>query len=286
MKKIFDLLTKGKVDSPKHYASKYILDRNPYGDSEYHSFSTSKEAEDDYQQIINKKYKINSYLEITSKSLKLEYTRKLEYLKKNLILIFILSSLIILNALFNLKLFGFSELNISTIILSSISITITIILLFNIRTNVLLDLYGFSSFYLFSIFESCILIILYILKIINLISTIQLIYKNNKCKGKNKQKSFFCWNNSSYFILIFLNLIIFVGVFMLIKYTLISFYEAFNILILKQKTTVQKQLEINEKGFKHGDKIEFEDDDKNNESSNRIINDTEKLDTFDNLKTE
>ena len=280
MKKIFDLLTKGKVDSPKHYASKYILDRNPYGDSEYHSFSTSKEAEDDYQQIINKKYKINSYLEITSKSLKLEYTRKLEYLKKNLILIFILSSLIILNALFNLKLFGFSELNISTIILSSISITISILLLFNIQTNVLLDLYGYSSFYLFSIFESCILIIIYILKIIDFILTLT---QKSECK-----KKLICWKNTGYYFIIFFNLIICVGILFLIKYTLVSFYDAFNVLVLKQKTMVQKQMEINERRMP-SDKIEFAEDDNNinNESTNRIMNNSEyKLDSFDNLKTE
>ena len=74
----------------------------------------------------------------------------------------------------------------------------------------------------------------------------------------------------------------------MIKYTLVSFYDAFNVLVLKQKTMVQKQMEINERRMP-SDKIEFAEDDNNinNESTNRIMNNSEyKLDSFDNLKTE
>ncbi len=51
---------------------------------------------------------------------------------------------------------------------------------------------------------------------------------------------------------------------------------------------VQKQMEINERRMP-SDKIEFAEDDNNinNESTNRIMNNSEyKLDSFDNLKTE
>ena len=278
MKDFLKNFTKEKVKAPFHFASNYHLDKDPLGEAKYHSFSNSKEAEDEYQQLQKNKNKINSLIELTSKALKLEYNKKLEYLKKNLRRIFILSILIIFNLILNLKIFGFSELSVSIIILSSISATVVILLLFNIQTNVLLDLYGYSSFYLFSMFESCILIILYILKIIDFIYTLS---EHPTCEGK------ICWKDKTYYFIIFLNLIIFVGVIFLIKYTLVSFYDAFNVLILKQKTTVQKQMEMNEKDHK----LEFAEEDNNNnninESSNRIMNNSEyKLDSFDNLKTE
>ena len=282
MKEFINNFIKEKVKAPFHFAAEYNLDKNPLGEAKYHSFSNSKEAEDEYQQLQKNKNKnrINSLIEITSKSLKLEYTKKLAYLTKNLKRIFIFSILIIFNSIINLKKFGFSELDVSMIILSSISFTITILLLFNIQTNVLLDLYGYSSFYLFSIFESCILIIIYILKIIDFILTLT---QKSECK-----KKLICWKNTGYYFIIFFNLIIFVGILFLIKYTLVSFYDAFNVLVLKQKTMVQKQMEINERRMP-SDKIEFAEDDNNinNESTNRIMNNSEyKLDSFDNLKTE
>lgn len=285
MKEFITNLIKGKVNAPYHFSSKFELDKNPYGEHNYHSFSAGKEAEKDYQESHKNKNKINSLLEITSKSLKLEYNQKLTYLNKNLRIILVLSILIILNSVIKLKFVDFSELNVSIIILSSISITITVLLLFNIQTNVLLDLYGFSSFYLFSIFESCILIILYILTIIDFSFTFNSLSEKNKCKGK---KNYFCLNNSSYLISVFLNIFIFIGIFLLIKFTLVSFWQAFNVLVLKQKTTVQKQFEINQKSLMHADKIEFAEDDDNNinnESKNKIISEI-KLDSFDNLKTE
>ena len=204
MKEFINNFIKEKVKAPFHFAAEYNLDKNPLGEAKYHSFSNSKEAEDEYQQLQKNKNKnrINSLIEITSKSLKLEYTKKLTYLTKNLKRIFIFSILIIFNSIINLKKFGFSELDVSIIILSSISITISILLLFNIQTNVLLDLYGYSSFYLFSIFESCILIIIYILKIIDFILTLT---QKSECK-----KKLICWKNTGYYFIIFFNLIIFV----------------------------------------------------------------------------
>ena len=282
MKEIINNFIKEKVKAPFHFAAEYNLDKNPLGEAKYHSFSNSKEAEDEYQQLQKNKNqnKLNSLIELTSKSLKLEYNKKLGYLTKNLKRVFLLSILIIFNSIINLKKFGFSELDVSIIILSSISITISILLLFNIQTNVLLDLYGYSSFYLFSLFESCILIIIYILKIIDFILTLT---QKSECK-----KKLICWKNTGYYFIIFFNLIIFVGILFLVKYTLVSFYDAFNVLVLKQKTMVQKQMEINERRMP-SDKIEFAEDDNNinNESTNRIMNDSEyKLDSFDNLKTE
>ena len=281
MKEFITNIFNEKVKAPFHFASQYYLDKNPFGEAKYRSFSNSKEAEDEYQQLQKNKNqnKLNSLIELTSKSLKLEYNKKLGYLTKNLKRVFLLSILIIFNSFINLKMFGFSELNISIIILSSISVTIAILLLFNIQINILLDLYGYSSFYLFSMFESGILISLYILKIVDFT---MMLSKSPRCKGQ-----IICWKNKTYYFIIFFNIIIFIGILFLVKYTLVSFYEAFNILVLKQKTMVQKQMEINERRMP-SDKIEFDDDNNiNNESTNRIMNNSEyKLDTFDNLKTE
>ena len=74
-----------KVKAPLHFASQYYLDKNPFGEAKYRSFSNSKEAEDEYQQLQKNKNqnKLNSLIDLTSKSLKLEYNKKLGYLTKN-----------------------------------------------------------------------------------------------------------------------------------------------------------------------------------------------------------
>ena len=252
--------TKPGKNIPRHYASKFYLDKESLPDRKYHSFSSSKEADDDYQKNINKN-KINSLLELTSDSLKIEYLEKLYYLNKNLKRVFIISMLIIINCSLYMKFFGHSELNISMIILSSLSISIIFILLFNIKTNVLLDIYGYSSFYLFSIFHSIILTTLLFFELINFILIINRFIERHYCKGKNK---YLCAKNYVYFLVISMSLYIFIGIVLQIKYIYISFYEAFNILVLGEKTMLQKQIEINEKG--NNDKIEFADE---NDSMNR-----------------
>ena len=268
----FQKFAKEKVNSLYHYASNYITDKQPLGEAKYHSFSSSKEADEEYQQTYKNKNKISSMLDLTTKSLQLEYNKKLKYLNLNLKIIFVLSVLIIINSIINLKAFGFSELNVAMIILGSISTTIVVLLLFNIQTNVLLDLYGYSSFYLFSMFESCILMVLYVLKIADFIMGMN---------RKNKNKYF-----EYYFNLIF-NIIIFIGIIFLIKYTLVSFYEAFQVLVLKRKTTVQKQYDINEKGYGKGERIQFiGENEKHDESTDRFMNLTENKDTLDSLKTQ
>ena len=260
------------MEAPYHYASKHFFDTKQQLEPRYFYHSTDKELEEEYQKFQKDKLKLKPLIEITSKSLKLEYNKKLEYLNKNLRRLFFLSILILVNTLMNLKCFGFSELYIATIILSALSITITLLLLFNIQTNVLLDLYGYSSFYLFSMFESCILMVLYVLKIADFIMAMN---------RKNKNKYF-----EYYFNLIF-NIIICIGIIFLIKYTLVSFYEAFQVLVLKRKTTVQKQYDINEKGYGKGERIQFiGENEKHDESTDRFMNLTENKDTLDSLKTQ
>ena len=274
MLEFFQNLTKPGKNIPKHYASKYYLDKESLSDRKYHSFSSSKEADDDYQKGINKN-KINSLIEITSEALKNEYSEKLYYLNKNLRRVFIVSILIIINCSIYLKFFGHSELNISMIILSSLSICIIIILLFNIKTNVLLDIYGYSSFYLFSIFHSIILTSLFFFELINFILIINRFIEKHYCKGQNK---YICAKNYIYFLVISISLAIIIGMVLQIKYIYVSFYESFNILVLGEKTMLQKQIEINEKG--NNDKIEFADENESMNSSSYNLN------SFRGIKTE
>jgi hypothetical protein len=266
MIEFFQNITKTHEKPPPHFSSEYNNDKESLSGIKYHYFSSTKEADDDYQKITNK-IKINSLIELTSEPLKHEYSEKLFYLNKNLRRLFILSVLIIINCSINLKIFKHSELNISMIILSSLSISIILLLYFNIKTNVLLDIYGYSSFYLFSIFHSFILLSLYILEIINFIIFINRFINKNYCKG---QKKYICSKNNIYFLIIFLSLFIFIGMIVQFKYILVSFYQAFNILVLGQKTIFQKQIEINEKGT--NDKIEFTDENDNMNSSAYRLN--------------
>ena len=70
MKAFFNDLFKSEGKAPHHYASKYINDKNPFGDKNYGSYSNMKEIDEEYQQRQKNHSKLNSCLEITSKSLK------------------------------------------------------------------------------------------------------------------------------------------------------------------------------------------------------------------------
>ena len=288
MKEFFRNIINEKVNVPYHYASKHILDKETFCERQYHSYSNDKEADDEYEQFQKSKYELNPPMKITSKSLKLEYNKKLLYLNINLRRIFFLSIIIIVDSLINLKYLGSSELYILIFILSAFCLTITLLLLFNIQTNVLLDLYGYSSFYLFTMFKSCLLIIVYVLKAINFLKILYNFFSDKSCQKNSNM----CTSNIMSYFIIIMNLIIFVGIIFQFNYTIKSLYDAFCVLILGRKTTVQKQHEINEK--QHGNKIEFNEDNNinnnvnnNMDNSNRNLNISEtKLDTLDNLKTE
>ena len=284
MKEFFRNIINEKVNVPYHFASKKILDEEIFSERKYHSYSNQKEADEEYEEFQRGLYNLNRPMEITSKSLRLEYNKKLVYLNTNLKRIFFLSIILIIDSLINLKYLGFSELYIIIFILSAFCLTITLLLLFNIQTNVLLDLYGYSSFYLFTMFKSCLLIIVYILKAINFLQILYNFFSNKNCH----KSSNLCMSNFMSYIIIIINLIIFVGIIFQFNYTIKSLYDAFGVLILGQKTTAQKQKEINEK--KHENKIEFDEDNINNnnimDKSDRNLNSETKLDTLDNLKTE
>ena len=287
MKEFFKNIIKERVNVPYHYASKKILDKETFGEPQFHSYSNEKEIDEEYEQFQKSKYKLNPPMEITSKSLKLEYNKKLVYLNINLKRIFFLSIILIIDSLINLKYLGFAELYIIIFILSAFCLTITLLLLFNIQTNVLLDLYGYSSFYLFTLFKSCLLLIVYILKAFNFLQILYEFFSNNNCRKNTK----LCTSNAMSYFIIIINIIIFIGIIFQFNYTIKSLYDAFCVLFLGKKTTVQKQHEINEKRL--GDKIEFDEDNINNinnnnmDKSDRNLNVSEtKLDTLDNLKTE
>ena len=91
----------------------------------------------------------------------------------------------------------------------------------------------------------------------------------------------------SYYFNIFFNILIFVGIYFVFNFTILSFYESFCVLVLKKKTTVQKQKEINDKGLGEGERIEFiETNDKNDISSRNLNGSDVNLDSLDNLKNE
>lgn len=285
MKEFFKNIISEKVDVPYHYASKVQLDKEIFSEPNYHLYSNSKEVDEEYQKLQKEKFKLNPPMKITSKSLKLEYNKKLVYLNINLRRVFLLSIILVIDSLINLKYIGYSELYISIIILSAFSITITLLLLFNIQTNVLLDLYGYSSFYLFSLFESCMLIIIYILKLVNFLQILFDFFSNKNCKGPNHH---ICKKSVMSYFIILINIIIFIGVGFQFKFTFKSLIDAFCVLILKQKTTVQKQHEINEKRSPEN-KIEFDEDSSNMDKTDRNLNLNTSdviIDTLDNLKTE
>ena len=285
MKEFFKNIINEKVDVPYHYASKVQLDKEIFSEPNYHLYSNIKEVDEEYQKLQKDKFKLNPPMKITSKSLKLEYNKKLVYLNINLRRVFFLSIILVIDSLINLKYIGYSELYISIIILSAFSITITLLLLFNIQTNVLLDLYGYSSFYLFSLFESCMLIIIYILKLVNFLQILFYFFNSKNCKGPNHH---ICKKSVMSYFIILINIIIFIGVGFQFKFTFKSLIDAFCVLILKQKTTVQKQHEINEKRSPEN-KIEFDEDSSNMDKTDRNLNlntSDVKIDTLDNLKTE
>ncbi len=67
-----------------------------------------------------------------------------------------------------------------------------------------------------------------------------------------------------------LNICIFLGFAIYIKFIFELFLDGFNILILKKKTLFQRQIEINEnKG--RGGKIEFTDENDNDESKDNSL---------------
>ena len=261
--------------SQYHFSSKYFLDSQIPKRREYHSFSSSPEVEKEYQELITKP-KQKTEVDITSESLKYEYTKKLNVLDNGLKHIFIVSLLCLIHCLTEFKILKMSELNVAILVINCISITLILMLFLNIKTKILVDTYGYVFFYFSSIVESVTMISLYALKVVNFIVVYNRLNGGEVCKGRNRGA---CSGYFGYLLILVLNVIIFVGIFTSMKFIFSLFYDALNILTKRRKTLFQRQIEINENNPKNGT-IEFVDE---NDSFNNSLN---KLNSTDYLKAE
>ena len=264
--------SKTQNNPPLHFASYYFLDQESTKKRPYHGYSSSPEAEKEYQNIVDKRKK-RCLIDITSEPLKNEYMKKINYLINGFNLIFILSLLFLIDSYMNLKYLGPSESNVAILILSSLSMAIIFLILVNIKAKILMDPHGYVLFYLFSLILTLVLMTLYMIKIINFILVFRSLNGTKNCRHKYK-----CPGYSIYLLLLIFSVIIFVGILACIKFILLLFYDAINVLTMRKKTIIQRQIEINERKEKSG-KIEFVEDESVNNSMN-------KLNTSDYLKTE
>ena len=258
-----------------HFSSKYILDSQTPKRREYHGYSSSKDADKEYQELITRPKK-RTLVDITSESLKYEYTKKLNALDNGLKHIFIVSILCLIHCLTEFKILKMSELNVAISVINCISITLILMLFLNIKTKILVDTYGYVFFYFSSIAESVTMISLYALKVVNFIVVYNRLNGGEVCKVRNRGA---CSGNIGYLLILVLNVLIFVGIFTSMKFIFSLFYDAFNILTKRRKTLFQRQIEINENNPKNG-VIEFVDE---NDSINNSLN---KLNSTDYLKIE
>ena len=261
--------------SQYHFSSKYILDSQTPKRREYHSYSSSLDAEKEYQELITRPQK-RTLVDITSESLKYEYTKKINVLDNGLKHIFIVLLLCLIHCLTEFKILKMSELNVAILVINCISITLILMLFLNIKTKILVDTYGYVFFYLSSIAESVTMISLYALKVVNFIVVYNRLNGREVCKVRNRGA---CSGYFGYLLILVLNVIIFVGIFTSMKFIFSLFYDAFNILTKRRKTFFQRQIEINEINPKNGT-IEFVDE------NDSINNSLYKLNSTDYLKTE
>ena len=255
-----------QINNIKNSHFSYNINKN----NQYHGFSSSPEIEEEYQKIVDHKNNIkkSSLVNLTSEGLKKEYLKKYNYYNNGLNRIFIISILFNISTFIELKFLIPSESNIILLIMGCISVGLTFMLLINNKGKVLIDTYGYAGFYLFSMIESILFLCLFIYKIINIIIIYQKL-NSHLCISKYKCPGFFI-----YLLILIINIVIFFGVLLSIKFILILFLDGFNILIMKKKTFFQKQIEINETQNKNK-KIEFVDE--NDESINNSINSLNQL---------
>lgn len=263
-----------------HFSS-YVKDSTYNNDTQpkFRDSSISQKVEDEYQQMFihRNEIKEKGIIDITSEELKREYNKKYTFYNNGISFIFVLSLIVVLCTLIEIKNLVPTELIVSTLILCILSAFISFMLLISLRTKVLIDSYGYITFYLFSMFESLILISLFLLKFCNFIITFKRL-NDSGCPSlasihksfPSRKKKFKCPGYFWYLLMAILNICIFLGFAIYIKFIFELFLDGFNILILKKKTLFQRQIEINEnKG--RGGKIEFTDENDNDESKDNSL---------------
>lgn len=239
--------------SPLYYSEKDGTKKR-----QYHGYSTSPSFENEYQSISkeNKDKKDKSIINLTSEDLKKEYSEKNEYLKSGLRHISLISFLLILDTFLELKYLGPSETNVAILIMCCMNASLCFMILFNIKGKALIDSYGYISFYFLSMVEPILFISIFFFKLTNFFVVFNRLNVKDSCKNKYKCPGYFV-----YLLILFCNIIIFLGFLLCCKFSIIMFCDGFNVLFLKKKTLFQKQIEINMKEKKVQDrKIEFTDD--------------------------
>ena len=234
---------------------------------EYKSIPSSQQIEQEYRQMYEQKdmIKKKSIINLTSENLKKEYTKKINLYNKGLYYTFFISSLIIICSFIEFKYIGPSETIVLILIMSCMSSSFCFLLIVNLKAKALIDTYGYAAFYLFSMIESFLFLCLLMIKILDII----LIYKRlneGDCKSKYN-----CPTNFAYLLILIINVIIFLGNILTIKFNFDLFLDSFNILILKKKTFFQRQIEINESKSKE------KKNDSNNEKEKNINNNLKSL---------
>ena len=255
-----------------HFYS-YFFDNVISKKRKYRDLSKSPEIEKEYQEMIDNKnllLKRKSIIDLTSEDLKNKYNKLYTYYNNGLNQTFIISISLIICIFIEIKNLGPSENNVAILIMSCISASFSFMLIVNIKGKAIIDTYGYIPFYLFSMIESVLFLCLFIFKIINFI----IIYNrlnSNACSKKYKCPGYFF-----YLLVLIINLAIFIGKIFCFKFIYSLFFDGFKILILKEKTLFQEQIELNEG---KGGQIEFVDE--KNESIDNSLN---QLNSQDELK--
>lgn len=224
----------------------------------FHGFLSHKELDREYNELMNQKYlkSKGSIINLTSEELKKQYDYKYNYFISGIKFMLLLSIMLIFNSFMEFKYLKPSEINISIFILSIISAGFCLMLIVNLNSKALIDTFGYLAFYLFSIIETCLFAFVFLLKFYNFKFLIREIYKAIIGNNIIKYPSY----SPLIFLLIF-NIIMFSGIIFCFKFIWHLFFEAINIVLKKEKTLFQKQLELNliENNAKSR-KIEFTDE--------------------------
>ena len=210
----------------------------------FHGFLSKDEMDKEYEELMNqKKLRAKSgIVTLTSEKLKNEYSIQYNYFRSGIKFMFLISIMVITNTFFKFKYFSANEISIAILITSSISAGFCGMLLVNIHEKVLLDTVGYSAFYLSAMIESVLFFFLLLIKIYDFSLIINELFKKyNNYEEENEIKTF-SYRAFAFFILF--NVVNISGIIFCLKFILDLFVEGFNILILKKKTFIQKQLDI------------------------------------------
>ena len=204
----------------------------------------------DYQKYSNERNEKAKQLriELSSEQLKSDYKITQSYLYLNFAKLMITSLLFSIFLFVYFKFLGATQ-NLAWLFASNItSILLIIFLISFLYMGSLIDIYSHKVFYAISIIESINLIFSIFLNIINIYLTHKKLYCEGPRCSKNKSPS-----KVMIYILIFCNILIIFGFLLNLKFTYALFVEGFNIFTKKEKSIVQKQLDINERKKKIDD---------------------------------